>query len=326
MSADLGYIRREIPIEEVAAHLCIERFGTMYRCFRPEAHQNGDRTPSMGKARTNRVKCFVCDPKPLSTLDLVMKVCNCKLHDAVEWIRCRFDVPATPKGKHIDHPSRWSERERIGTSASSLEYVIRSFVWASLSQAEKSLLPVLDMFADPATHAVQISYQGMMRYSGIGSRATISSALRAFEKLHLIQTTKAKDAGLRACGAYVLTFNDPDFIDCASSLSKQHHESIALERELRSKARDIRRQDLGLALSGAANACTTRGRGAGAQSPPPRPGSLITGNTLSTPTEPVSRNTVHPSCTVNLENAPKKQGVTVRQAGNFTENGTCRKA
>lgn len=252
MSADLGYIRSKIPIEQVAARLGIERVGPMYRCFRPEAHQNGDRTPSMGKARTNRVKCFVCDPKPLSTLDLVMKAHDCNLHDAVEWILRHFDAPATPKGKHIDHRPRWGERERIGTSASSLEYVIRSGVWASLSQAEKSLLPVLDMFADPTTHAVQISYQGMMRYSGIRSRATISAALRTFEKLHLVQTTKGKDAGLRACGEYVLTFNDPDFIEYASSLSKQHRESIALERKLRSKARAIRRQSLGIALSEAA--------------------------------------------------------------------------
>jgi hypothetical protein len=144
-----------------------------------------------------------------------------------------------------------------------------------LSRAEKSLLPVLDMFADPATHAVQISYQGMMRYSGIRSRATISAALRTFEKLHLVQTTKAKNAGLRACGVYVLTFNDPDFIEYASSLNKQHRESIALERELRSKARDIRRQGLGIVLSGVAQAGSSLSQGAGAQSPPPHPGSLL---------------------------------------------------
>src|SRR5262249_26825536 len=154
----------------------------------------------------NRVRCFSCDVRSLSVLDLVMSVNGTDLRGAIRWITSKFPVPPTPKGKHLEHAQRWPERARVGTSASRLEFILRSGVWASFTPAERAILPVLDVFADG--DRAMISYAGLMRFSGVGSRTTIAAALRHFEKLRLIQICRESTGTLRACGSYVLTFND----------------------------------------------------------------------------------------------------------------------
>jgi hypothetical protein len=66
--------REMIPISEVMRLLAIEPgAGGMWRCWRTENHNHGDRTPSMSIVPGhNRVKCFVCDRRSLSTVQLVM--------------------------------------------------------------------------------------------------------------------------------------------------------------------------------------------------------------------------------------------------------------
>lgn len=72
---DLEYIKAWLPVAEVAAALELEVVGNMVRCWRPEKHQHGDRTPSVGiDRRRNRVRCFVCDGRAYSGIDLVEKV------------------------------------------------------------------------------------------------------------------------------------------------------------------------------------------------------------------------------------------------------------
>lgn len=239
---DLEYIRQRIPVDHVAADLGLRRNGSMFHCWRPENHQHGDRTASVGLyKKKNKLKCQVCDPLPLSVPDLVMSVKNVDIRGAIRWVTSRFPVPSVPKGKHVSHNVRWPERFRVGVSASTLEFVVRSGVWAELTRAQRAILPVLDCFSDPTTRKVMISYPGIMRYSGIGSRSTVSSALRQFQKLHLLSIQKDAHQGLRACNSYHLTFDDPAFLDFASQIQSRNQEAIALERKLRAKARERRR-------------------------------------------------------------------------------------
>jgi len=173
-----------VPIREVAEALGLRLAGNMVHCWRPENHKNGDRTPSVGlQQRRNKAKCFVCDALPLSPIDLVMSVLRLDdLREAGQWFTSRYDVPAAPKGKHIEHSERWPERFRVGTG-SAVEMLVRSGIWASLTPAQRSLVPVLQTFADSQTDKVKISYRGMMRYAGVRSQSTVSIALKRFRAL-----------------------------------------------------------------------------------------------------------------------------------------------
>ena len=184
---DLKFIRESVPIRDVAEQLGLRVVGNMVHCWRPEKHQHADRTPSVGlNRRANRAKCFVCDALQLSPIDLVKSVLGLDVRAAVKWITSRYSVPAAPKGKHIEHPERWRERFRVGTG-SAVEVLVRSGIWASLTPAERSLVAVLETFADPLTREVTISYRGMMRYAGLRSQSTVSSALKRFRALSFLR-------------------------------------------------------------------------------------------------------------------------------------------
>ena len=174
---DFEHIRRKVPIREIARDLGLAISSNMVHCWRLENHQHGDRTASVGlHNRKNTAKCFVCDSRSLSTIDLVMNVRKVGLEEAVRWIAGRHSIPDIPKGKHVQSKERWPERYRVGVGASRLEYLVRTGLWAALSPAERSILAVLDTFSEGDT--IKISYRGMMRYSGTGSQSTISGALK----------------------------------------------------------------------------------------------------------------------------------------------------
>jgi DNA-binding transcriptional ArsR family regulator len=214
----------------------------MARCWRQQKHQHGDRTPSVGlDRRANRAKCFVCDPKRLSPIDLVMSVREVNRGDAVRWLVAHFEIPNLPKGKHVESKERWPERFRIGTSGSALDILIRCGVWASLTPAQRSILPVLDAFSD-ADRTLEISYRGLMRYAGVRSQSTISRALKRFQNLRVLSIVKARDEdGFRSCNRYRLTLDDPLFRETARRTQETQAEELALERELRARAKAERK-------------------------------------------------------------------------------------
>jgi hypothetical protein len=241
---DLQYIRKSVPIRTIAEKLDLDVKGRMVRCWRPQNHEHGDRTPSVAlDERRNIAKCFVCDARALSTIDLVMSVFAVDLPHAVQWITSQFKVPPAPKRRHIEHQERWPEVFRVGTSGTALEILIRSGIWASLSPAQRSIIPVLETFADPQTHSVTISYRGIMRYAGIRSQSTVSAGLKRFQKLHFLRVGHSRELdGLRACNTYQLCFDDAEFLACANRCFHQQKDQIEHERELRRQARNQRRQ------------------------------------------------------------------------------------
>jgi hypothetical protein len=236
---DLAYIRRSVPIRDVARQLDLRIAGNMVHCWRPQNHQHGDRTPSVGlHVRRNRAKCFVCDARQLSPIDLVMSVLGLNLAAGVQWITSRFDVPPTPKGKHIQHAERWHERFRVGSNDSLQHTLVRSGIWASLTPAQRSIIPVLVTFADPSTNVVTISYRGLMRFAGVGSHSTVATAFKRFQALRFLAIGRATASdGLRACNVYRLTQGDPTFLRLANETYGAHKDAIEAERELRAAAR-----------------------------------------------------------------------------------------
>jgi hypothetical protein len=127
-------------------------------------------------------------------------------------------------------------------SSSTLETLIRSGIWASLTPAQRSIVPVLDTFADAGTNRVTISYRGMMRYAGVLSQSTVATALKRFQALRFLRVEAHRDSdGLRACGSYKLCFNDPDFLKLASDCYQTHAEQISQERDFRENERRKRR-------------------------------------------------------------------------------------
>jgi hypothetical protein len=232
-----------VPIRDVAVQLGLRITGNMVHCWRPENHQHGDRTASVGlHQRRNTAKCFVCDARPLSTIDFVMSVRGLDFPAALEWVTSHYEVPTVAKGQHIQHPGRWPERYRVGASGSALEMLIRSGIWASLTPAQRSIVPVLDTFVDVATRKVTISYRGMMRYAGVRSQSTVSTALKQFQALRFLQLEPRKDSdGIRACGTYKLCFDDPHFLQLANDCRQRHAEQINQERDFRKKERQKRK-------------------------------------------------------------------------------------
>jgi hypothetical protein len=236
---DCKYIRESVPIRDVAGQLRLRVTGSMLHCWRSENHEHGDRTASVGlHQRRNVAKCFVCDARPLSPLDLVMSVLGLDFPAALQWITSRYEVPALVKGEHIQHQERWPERYRVGASGSALEALIRSGIWASLTPAQCKILPVLEMFADAGTQRVTISYRGMMRYTGVRSQSTVATALKQFRALRFLRVEARRDSdGLRACSTYKLCFDDSAFLQLANDCRKRQTGQINQERDFRKNAR-----------------------------------------------------------------------------------------
>jgi len=215
----------------------------MLHCWRPENHENGDRTPSVGlHFRKNRVKCFVCDAHALSPIDLVMHVRGVELPRAVAWITSRWPVPDLPHGKHVQHGERWPERFRLGTGTSAFEPLIRSGIWSDLAPSDRAILPVLETFALANSRQVTISYRGISRYSGIRSPTTVSLSLKRLRALRILSITNTRgNDGFRTCNTYRITLDDPQFLQLAQRAYEAHLEAIAQEKALRKIARSERK-------------------------------------------------------------------------------------
>jgi hypothetical protein len=243
---DIQFIKRHIPVQRVAELLGIEVVGRFRaRCWRPENHSNGDRDPSVSfHAKRNIGKCWVCDSHAWSNIDLVMKIRQCNVREAVQWMAARFYVPEIPHRKHLTGSAVYRSPCRVGIGTR-LEYLVRSGVWATeLTGAQRNLIVVLNEFADPATGAVEISYAALRRYTGVGSDSTIAKAIKRFKKLHFLEVNSGWSGDeLRRCNVYRLDLENPEFLALVNEVYRKHREEIELERAFRKEARSIRKQE-----------------------------------------------------------------------------------
>ena len=239
---DFEYIRTKISIVAIARELGLTVSGSRARCWRTESHRNGDANPSIGFwKKKNKGRCFVCDPHAWSTIDLVMLYLGCNLRDAVSWITDRFPVPPLPKGSHIKKREAWFPRFHSGVTEDVLTVLVRSGLWSTLSHAERSILPAFVTFTDRDTGLAEISYRGLMQYSGVGSQATIADAIRHFEQMRLLQVMRLPGGlCLRRVNQYRLTLDDAEFQATVMKVFRRQRDEIELEKQLRAEERKAR--------------------------------------------------------------------------------------
>jgi DNA-binding transcriptional ArsR family regulator len=236
---DIEYIRKLLPIQDVARELGLSINGRQAHCWRLEAHRNGDRKPSIWFNKKNRARCEVCDSRPLSTIDLVMLVKHVDVATAVNWIAGRFSVPNVPKGKHLKSSQRWRPTFRVGTGDDLVENIVRSGVLADLDGAVVKVLMALIAFSDREGCA-EISNRGLMQYAGV-SQDTVTRAITVLKKLHLLEVEKKGSLLREQCSRYRLTVDDPKFLATAEDRARQTHELIATQRSQRAVRRRVLR-------------------------------------------------------------------------------------
>lgn len=88
LPTDFAAIRNSVPILELAERLNIPVERNRARCFHPERHSHGDRTPSMSfNPKKNTFRCFVCPDVGGSVIDLVMHALKTDFRGAVAWLK-----------------------------------------------------------------------------------------------------------------------------------------------------------------------------------------------------------------------------------------------
>jgi hypothetical protein len=246
---DLRFIKAQIRIADVARKLDLSVFGTQMACWRPENHQNNDRTPSVSLSKKNRACCHVCDaPHDLSNVDLVMQILRCSLPDAIMWIANRFDVPWIPRSERPAKPAtRIKVVGRVGTCGP-LESLIRSGLWRKLTLREQSALSVFSNFAD-SNGSFTISYKGITRFTGVGSYTTVSRILSHFVQLGMLEIQRDDaDSLVRPTNTYCLTLDSPPLQKLIQEMLEQQRRHIEQEKCLRREQREQRRKQRAEAL------------------------------------------------------------------------------
>ena len=250
---DLRFINKEIPIAEIARALDL-RFGPnkTIHCWRPERHQHGDRTASVGiREINNTVKCLGlgCGVGPIGPADLVAEVRNLDIGAAARWIAERFVVPELAAGKHLLAPER--RIFQVGFE-SPTGLLVHSGLWARLSTTARSIIPVFLELGEPVTGkqalSIQISYRALARYAGVASHSAIASALRELRQIHwLCVLPSPREPGttpMRATGAYLVTPRSDEFLELAHANVAQVRAEIDIEKKLRAEAKQKRRNAL----------------------------------------------------------------------------------
>jgi hypothetical protein len=188
---DAKWIRKEIPIADVARAIGLQGDGRVFDCFRE--HPRGKRQHSLRvHAISNTARCFTCDTRNLSNIDLVMKVHGYDVGTAIRWLSKTFkDVPfievRVKSGRRTYAPSR--------KRSMTLQDLVTSPGWAALSPAAKAVLTAI--FARcPASGSEQgclhCTYVHLMQWTGLRSRATIAASLHQLRDAGAIQTSTAQ--------------------------------------------------------------------------------------------------------------------------------------
>ncbi len=234
---DLAFIRTRISIREVARELGLNVSGNSATCWRGFQHKNGDRTPSLSFTKRNRAKCHVCDPHAMSVPDLVMAYRRCELRDAVEWVCARWHVPLVEKGRHVNGRALQFSRARVGVSGFTLEELVRRGFWATLSKAAQSFLVVVLAFRDSETQWATLSFRALARFAGL-SHGSISSAQRELCNIGLLSVEKSPAAPpLRACNRYLLTLENPAFLELLDRQYQKNRSEVEWERAFQKRRR-----------------------------------------------------------------------------------------
>ena len=243
---DAQFIREKVPIAEVGSALGLEVSDNgMIRCWHPERHDHGDRTPSVGIYRQyNKVKCFGCEGKLLGPIDLVVDVRECSLAAAIRWIAQRFEIPLIPKGKHLIKP-----RDRVARYGHErpIELLFRSGLWAKMSRPAQGLAVAFVELADESylkeSWQLTISYRALARYSGSGlkSDASVSKGLHELEFMGWLRRkhprSRESNSPVRETATYIVTPYSDAVRELANATAADLPATIDEERQMRAEKR-----------------------------------------------------------------------------------------
>ena len=243
---DARSIRERVPIAEVASALGLEVFDdAMIRCWHPERHHHGDRTPSVGiHRRFNKVKCFgmACNGPPQGPIDLVVDVRVCTVAEAIRWIAQRFTVPSIPKGKHLVKPK--DQVARYGHERP-IELLMRSGLWARMSRCAQPLAVAFDELPLKSRRdeswELEISYRALARYSGLKSDASIAKGLQELEFMGWLRRkqprSRESNSPIRETATYIVTPYSDAVRELANATAADLRQAIDEERQMRAEKR-----------------------------------------------------------------------------------------
>ena len=173
---ELKQFKAALSITAVAADLGVPVVRGRCRCFFPQRHSHGDRTPSVSfSEERGTFRCWVCDDVRGDVISLVQIVKNCSFIEALNWLKdtYRFLVPGvSPVPQHAPAPAkpapvtpvavRESARESVREAA--LEYRSPEPVKELVSEDErkKIILAFLKMLS-PVDNTPAASYLARRR-------------------------------------------------------------------------------------------------------------------------------------------------------------------
>lgn len=237
---DLEYIRKRLSVRDVARELGLNVSGrSSAQCWRVDAHQHGDRSASIYFTRKNRWRCAVCDGRTMSNLDLIQAVRGCDLRRAVEWVTARWNVPQVPRGRHAKRREPRPGQFRVGISGLPFEALVRSGLYAALSKAAHSLLPVILTYTDAETGWAVLSQRALRRHAGLSFRG-VNDGLRELRKIGLLERERGprqEGAQIPSCNSYRLNFEAPAFLELQDSVYGKHRVEVAFEVECQRERR-----------------------------------------------------------------------------------------
>jgi hypothetical protein len=189
---DAEYIRRELPMSEVAEKLGLDVRGRRVRCPQDRAHW------ARLWLRKNKVKCFTCGARACwSTIDLVMLALQVDIKAAIDWAAARFDVPkrrrritrnlyGITRHLYVDYPAG----KRPPYLQSSIDTLRRSPLWAHLTPTARRLAAFLIQTTPRESLALSVTYRELQSNLQTGNRGTLTKALEQLRKIGLIETQR----------------------------------------------------------------------------------------------------------------------------------------
>jgi hypothetical protein len=189
---DAEYIRRELPMSEVAEKLGLKVRGRWVRCPQDRAHW------ARLWLRKNKVKCFKCGARACwSTIDLVMLMLQIDIKAAIDWVAARFDVP---KRRRRITRNLWGKTRRlyvdytVGQRPRHLELSIdalrRAPLWGDLTPTARRLTAFLIEAVPRDSLVLSVTYRKLQRSVQTGNRGTLKRAFAELCEIGLIETQR----------------------------------------------------------------------------------------------------------------------------------------
>lgn len=188
---DAEYIRRELPVRDVAERLGLEPTGPRLRCPLDRSHW------ASLWLRKNMVKCFQCRCRPWTGIDLVMEILQLDVRGAIDWVAAQFDVPRRRRRittnrwgatRHcfVDYPANPRARRLIP----SLAAMRRTPGWPRLSHAARLLAAVLLDIIPRDTWVITTTQEELRLLTGIADRRAAKNAIRQLVEIGLVATAR----------------------------------------------------------------------------------------------------------------------------------------